>query len=167
MISVRPVAPIQPALRSLRKTMSLEIPETYCGVAAYHYNFDMRYAMITFALIYVFYIIQMKEGTVKAEDKKGRIPLHIAAGNDKSSANTGKLVGYQALVNPEDKKGRIPLHIAAGNDKSSANTGKLVGYQALVNPEDKKGRIPLHIAAGNDKSSANTGKYISSGADVN
>jgi predicted LPLAT superfamily acyltransferase len=117
------------------------------------------------------------DANVDAEDKKGRTPLHLAAGMGKNEAvlvllgnNANSVEGrtphlatgggdvevvrvlleHSANVAAEDKKGRTPLQLAAREGNVEV-VCELLEHGANVGAEDNRGRTPLQVAVSEGK----------------
>jgi ankyrin repeat protein len=81
---------------------------------------------------------------VNAKDKRGRTPLHYAAGSGLTGV-ARVLLQNGATVNARDNEGLTPLHLAAreGNPKTAAI---LLAAKADPNAKDAAGHTPLFYA---------------------
>eukprot|EP01064_Diplonema_japonicum_P013806 TRINITY_DN2135_c1_g1_i1.p1 TRINITY_DN2135_c1_g1~~TRINITY_DN2135_c1_g1_i1.p1 ORF type:complete len:248 (+),score=43.59 TRINITY_DN2135_c1_g1_i1:1390-2133(+) len=87
---------------------------------------------------------------VAMKDKKGRTPLHTAAGSLFSLETIDILLQHKADIYGTDRRGARPLHYLMGSavDLRVFRTAvvRLLGGDG-INVEDNKGQTPLHHAA--------------------
>lgn len=82
---------------------------------------------------------------VKQRDRKGKTPLHMAAGVDQVAAME-VLCAHGAEVDAKDITGMTPLHVAAMYGRRGAAEW-LLDHGAAVDATDEFGDTPLHTAA--------------------
>src|SRR5207247_6422498 len=89
-------------------------------------------------------LLEVNPELLRAQDKDGFSPLHLAAWKGHKEV-VELLLGRKAEVNLKSKDGGAPLHWAA--EGGSAEVVKmLLAHKAEINAKDDDGDTPLHVA---------------------
>ena len=102
---------------------------------------------------------------LKARDKDGWTPLHLAALTETPAVIT-TLVAAGADLTARDENGLTPLHLAAGFTKTPAGLTTLAAAGADLTARDANGLTPLHWAARSTTTPAVLTALVAAGADL-
>jgi hypothetical protein len=94
------------------------------------------------------FIIQKYPGTLKHQDKYGRLPLHVECADRWRSAIISQCIElYPEALALAGKEGLLPIHYALADNFSSMDIFLMMieKYPAAIHHQDKYDNLPLHI----------------------